>query len=636
MLSVDAAHDGADAAARRAACWGTYPHAHVPGSAYPAPGFALCGSGAPPGDAGATGAFPAPLLAAPPSAMLFCAPPAPRMNAARTRWDAPSASHAGAGLCGPAWIRPPHPYGMLPTGACVPVAASVFPPPQGGAWNLYPGTEPDPGAAHMAGSMPMLHAAPVPGGAAVPLGTAIPDGGPLPFSQTAPQHPYAYGMGAAALPAGGAPSMAPAMALPQHAMWQPSWPPQPELPQPQWPWTRTQTPLVWAPPTREEMSLSVPPPVAGAGHCSGAEHVEETGANNRPRTPPADVVDTAVPFAGFGAEALWRATSEFVALRRPDARTPRELQVSATDDDRDSLADSVPSLAPSRCTPSRGGRPRGPPVAASNASPASSSVSTSEPQTPARMSPAVLSVASLPATPHFDAVNILREEDADVRGADACGDAGDAVVDSFALLDVDDAGDGAWQQHTFPSLAQCPPTHAPRGRRRSSGTARRPRTPVNREQPLQGDVNPAFRHFTRQVLAQTLLSPAALFLALYYVRQLRAIVAEERGETRGDTALALLAEPPSTAPFKLLTLGLMMANKFLDDNTFLNKTWYEVTGIPLAELNRMESYFLCRIQFKLMVPLDAWSSHLAGLHADEDCPPPDDVAEQLLTLLTAP
>jgi hypothetical protein len=33
------------------------------------------------------------------------------------------------------------------------------------------------------------------------------------------------------------------------------------------------------------------------------------------------------------------------------------------------------------------------------------------------------------------------------------------------------------------------------------------------------------------------------------------------------------------APFRLLLLGVMLANKWLDDNTFSNKTWYAISFV---------------------------------------------------------
>lgn len=170
---------------------------------------------------------------------------------------------------------------------------------------------------------------------------------------------------------------------------------------------------------------------------------------------------------------------------------------------------------------------------------------------------------------------------------------------------------GTQQQRPFPSLDRCAVRHAP------ETPKRRARPKLKREHSaLLGEVSPAFRHFTQQVLMQTRLSPTTLCLALHYVHMLQGMLWPDVGSVDTEAALALFAQPPPTAPFKLLTLGFMMASKFLDDNTFLNKTWHEVTGIPLDELNRMESFFLCRTQFHLSVSDSAWRQHLQAVRAE--------------------
>lgn len=150
-----------------------------------------------------------------------------------------------------------------------------------------------------------------------------------------------------------------------------------------------------------------------------------------------------------------------------------------------------------------------------------------------------------------------------------------------------------------------------------SRSSKRPPAPRDSSVSCGSDVSPAFRHFVHQVLSQTLLSPTTLMVALYYVRGLPAVLAAP-GEAGGDEAgaLALFAHPHSSAPFKLLTLGLMLANKHLDDNTFLNKTWQEVTGVQLIELNRMEAFYLCRGQYKLSVPTSRYRQHLHAVRAE--------------------
>ena len=302
----------------------------------------------------------------------------------------------------------------------------------------------------------------------------------------------------------------------------------------------------------------------------------------RPPTPPPEA--TAVPLAAFGAEAIWRASTALVGLGQ---------QITRGDDEGRSMSMQRTTSSPESrvSTPSR----------SPDDSP-SSSVCSSEPFSPSRAQ--VSSLSSLPSTPSLSCPT--PECDGELNA-------------SLDALRLDEAQQGKQStalhrlvramgqtSQTFPSLSNAPETSD-----KQKGAQRRPRTP-NKHAALGNEVSPAFRHFAHQVLAQTLLTPTALILALYYVQLLPAAIGSD-----AETALGLLAQPASTTPFKLLTLGLMLANKFLDDNTFLNKTWHEVTGIPLAELNKMESYFLCRTQFHLSLSDAAWHQHLTRLNEAE-------------------
>jgi len=53
--------------------------------------------------------------------------------------------------------------------------------------------------------------------------------------------------------------------------------------------------------------------------------------------------------------------------------------------------------------------------------------------------------------------------------------------------------------------------------------------------------------------------------------------------------------------YRTFTVALMLANKFLDDNTYTNKTWSEVTNIPVSEINTMEMEFLSSLDYELYV-----------------------------------
>jgi hypothetical protein len=50
----------------------------------------------------------------------------------------------------------------------------------------------------------------------------------------------------------------------------------------------------------------------------------------------------------------------------------------------------------------------------------------------------------------------------------------------------------------------------------------------------------------------------------------------------------------------------LVANKFLDDNTFTNKTWSDVSGMKVTDLNIMELEFLDVLRFKLFIRSDEY------------------------------
>lgn len=88
------------------------------------------------------------------------------------------------------------------------------------------------------------------------------------------------------------------------------------------------------------------------------------------------------------------------------------------------------------------------------------------------------------------------------------------------------------------------------------------------------------------LLLSTLLQPSAVFLAVWYIARLPVFFGAVglgadhvkelrfRVELLGDSRGGLDREAVETsAPFRLIVLGCMLANKWLDDHTFSNKTW---------------------------------------------------------------
>ena len=80
-----------------------------------------------------------------------------------------------------------------------------------------------------------------------------------------------------------------------------------------------------------------------------------------------------------------------------------------------------------------------------------------------------------------------------------------------------------------------------------------------------------FRCFVQRVIQATAVSQAVLVLSLWYIERLR---------SRNVAAVA-----SAGSEYRLCATGLMLANKYLDDNTYTSKTWSGMTGIPLSEMN---------------------------------------------------
>lgn len=95
----------------------------------------------------------------------------------------------------------------------------------------------------------------------------------------------------------------------------------------------------------------------------------------------------------------------------------------------------------------------------------------------------------------------------------------------------------------------------------------------------------SFRKWVYQVLCATRLPSATIVLSMSYL----------------SIRMPMLAHEPKTDThlFRLLTIALVLGSKFLDDNTFINRSWSEVSGIRVDELNRLEMEWLNAIDYKL-------------------------------------
>ncbi|KAF6762594.1 hypothetical protein DFP72DRAFT_561120 [Ephemerocybe angulata] len=131
------------------------------------------------------------------------------------------------------------------------------------------------------------------------------------------------------------------------------------------------------------------------------------------------------------------------------------------------------------------------------------------------------------------------------------------------------------------------------------------------------------------LLLSTLLQPSAIFLSLWYIVRLPIFFnAAELGpgyEKDSRFRQALLGDTHTyerdnlelNAPFRVFVLGCMLANKWLDDHTFSNKTWHTISNIPIQVLNRLEMLALDVFAYDLTIsPRDwnQWMVHLKSYH----------------------
>ncbi|KAI8183328.1 cyclin [Colletotrichum sp. SAR 10_65] len=110
---------------------------------------------------------------------------------------------------------------------------------------------------------------------------------------------------------------------------------------------------------------------------------------------------------------------------------------------------------------------------------------------------------------------------------------------------------------------------------------------------------PQFKKWAYSVLSTTQVTQNVILLALLFVYRLKTTNPVVKGRSGSE--------------YRLLTVALMLGNKFLDDNTYTNKTWAEVSGISVQEIHVMEVEFLSNMRYSLLATKDQWEEWLVKL-----------------------
>ncbi|KAK4684787.1 hypothetical protein P7C73_g5379, partial [Tremellales sp. Uapishka_1] len=123
--------------------------------------------------------------------------------------------------------------------------------------------------------------------------------------------------------------------------------------------------------------------------------------------------------------------------------------------------------------------------------------------------------------------------------------------------------------------------------------------------------------FIKDMIARMTISPTAIVLAVWY---LRGLGLHEGDGSKGQELRAFLREikgqEQAGVEKRVAMLGLLLAGKWLDDNSFLTKSWTEVTMISTKHVNRLETAALKDLYHSLHVTDHQWAAHVGSMYME--------------------
>lgn len=115
------------------------------------------------------------------------------------------------------------------------------------------------------------------------------------------------------------------------------------------------------------------------------------------------------------------------------------------------------------------------------------------------------------------------------------------------------------------------------------------RSVLRSESPVHSD----FRKYVSQILSSTRLPSSTILLGLHYLAERMTLLSNGGKYNHGSGQV-----------YRMLTTALVLGSKFLDDNTFQNRSWSEVSSIPVGELNVLEVEWLTDIKWNMHINPD--------------------------------
>lgn len=116
---------------------------------------------------------------------------------------------------------------------------------------------------------------------------------------------------------------------------------------------------------------------------------------------------------------------------------------------------------------------------------------------------------------------------------------------------------------------------------------------------MESTPQPTFSKWVHNILNTTQVTRNVILLALLFIYRLKRLNPAVRGRAGSE--------------YRLLTVALMLGNKFLDDNTYTNKTWADVSYLSVSDIHLMEVEFLSNMRYSLLTTEGEWDEWLNKL-----------------------
>ncbi|ORX77708.1 hypothetical protein K493DRAFT_204889 [Basidiobolus meristosporus CBS 931.73] len=110
-----------------------------------------------------------------------------------------------------------------------------------------------------------------------------------------------------------------------------------------------------------------------------------------------------------------------------------------------------------------------------------------------------------------------------------------------------------------------------------------------------------FTVFCKNIITRMSVLPTTLFLALKYIHRIRQSSPN--------------SQPSQGSEYQVFITSLILAHKFLEDDTYTNQSWSDISKIPVEQINKMERHFLKGIGYNLNVSQEEfiqWVEYLEG------------------------